>query len=275
MSATLEWLGQAGFIVRVGDDAVAIDPFLSDYPGRLYRAPRSPEELAGVDLVVVTHEHADHFDAPSLLRLLAVDPTARIVLADPLLDRAVALGFPLESLVGVQPGDHMNAGSIGIDVVPALHGVHVTDAYTFGLPTDGAASRYVGYVLRTPGGTVYHSGDTLTFAGQAARLRELGVDVALLPINGRDPQREAQDIVGNLTPEEAVRLARAARIATIVPMHYECMANNLGDLESFLALCREEPEPRPAVLDLAQAVEIASLVAPTAAPTAIVEGFAS
>ncbi len=50
---------------------------------------------------------------------------------------------------------------------------------------------------------VYHAGDTIAYDDMVERLRALRVDVALLPINGRDHFREAQDVVGNLTPREA------------------------------------------------------------------------
>jgi len=72
----------------------------------------------------------------------------------------------------------------------------------------------------------------------AERLRALAVDVALLPINGRSPEREAQELVGNLDAREAADLAADAGIATIVPMHYELFARNsgrAGDLVAYAA----------------------------------------
>jgi L-ascorbate metabolism protein UlaG (beta-lactamase superfamily) len=75
---------------------------------------------------------------------------------------------------------------------------------------------------------VYHAGDTIRYEGMAERLRALAVDVALLPINGRSPEREAQDLVGNLSAVEAADLAADAGIGTVVPMHYELFARNSG-----------------------------------------------
>ena len=137
MSTTIEWLGQAGFVIRSGSSGVAIDPFLSEYPGRRFRAPIDHRGLAGLDLVLVTHEHADHFDVPALLALCEADPLVRFVLPSPLLASAINAGFPQERLVWVQPGDRFKAGGMTVDVVGALHGTHSADAYTFGLPEDG------------------------------------------------------------------------------------------------------------------------------------------
>ena len=148
----------------------------------------------------------------------------------------------------------MAAGDVTVHPVPALHGVHVADAYTHGLPGDGDQVRYLGYVLETPAGRLYHAGDTLRWPGQAELLAALGVEVALLPINGRDADREARDIVGNLDPGEALALARDAAVATVVPMHYDLMEGNLGDPD---ALARLAPtlHPRGRVAVLARLAE--------------------
>ena len=78
--------------------------------------------------------------------------------------------------------------------------MHVTDAYSHGLPGDGDGVRYLGYVLDTPDGRVYHAGDTLRWDGQAELLRRHRVDLALLPINGRDAEREARTSSATWTP---------------------------------------------------------------------------
>jgi len=72
------------------------------------------------------------------------------------------------------------------------------------LPGDGDAVRYLGYVVDTPAGRLYHSGDTVRWPGDAELLGRHRVDLALLPINGRDEEREARDIVGNLDAGEAL-----------------------------------------------------------------------
>jgi L-ascorbate metabolism protein UlaG (beta-lactamase superfamily) len=62
----------------------------------------------------------------------------------------------------------------------------------------------------------------------AERLRALDVEVALLPINGRSAEREAQELVGNLSAQEAADLAADAGVRVVVPMHYELFAHNGG-----------------------------------------------
>ncbi len=104
----------------------------------------------------------------------------------------------------------------------------MADAYTFGRELSGGLYRFLGFVVDDGVARVYHAGDTIAYDGQAERLRALNVDVALLPINGRDHYREAAGIVGNLDHREAARLAADAKVDLLVPMHYDAFASNRG-----------------------------------------------
>jgi L-ascorbate 6-phosphate lactonase len=239
MTVSLTWIGQAGFLLRTPSTRLAVDPFLSDHPDRRFPSPVAVDDLVGTKLVLATHEHLDHLDGPALRALLDRDAGARVVVPAPAVPAAVEAGLPADRLVAAAPDQPLTAGEVTVHPVPALHGVHVADAYSHGLPGDGDAVRYLGYVLDTPDGRLYHAGDTLRWPGQAELLASLGVEVALLPINGRDAEREARDIVGNLDAAEALALARDAAVATVVPMHYDLMEGNLGDVEACRRLAPE------------------------------------
>lgn len=127
---------------------------------------------------------------------------------------------------------------MAINAVPARHGVRVEDAYTFGEELSGGLMRYVGYVFAAPGVAVYHAGDTILYDGMLDRLRPFRIEVALLPINGRDADREARGLVGNLDAREAVELARGMGAAVLVPMHYDMFGHNTGRPEEVVALAR-------------------------------------
>jgi L-ascorbate 6-phosphate lactonase len=249
VTVLLTWMGQAGFLLRTPATRLAVDPFLSDHPGRRFPSPVGVDDLAGTELVLATHQHLDHLDAPALGALLERDGRARVVVPAPAVPDAAEAGLPPDRLVGARPGEPLAAGDVTVHPVPALHGVHVTDAYAHGLPGDRDGVRYLGYVLETPDGRLYHAGDTLRWPGQAELLGRHRVDVALLPINGRDHQREAQDIVGNPDAAEALALARDAAVGTVVPMHYDLMDGNLGDVDEFVRLAPAlHPGGRAAVL---------------------------
>ena len=69
-------------------------------------------------------------------------------------------------------------------------------------------------------------------------VRELHPDIALLPINGRNREREARDIVGNLSPDEAARVARDLGVSLAIPIHFDGMRGNEGPPEAFVQAMR-------------------------------------
>jgi L-ascorbate metabolism protein UlaG (beta-lactamase superfamily) len=245
------WLGQAGFQVREasGGPRIVIDPYLVERPDRTWAAPMTPAELAQVDYVLSTHEHRDHFDEPSL-KTAAETPGSRftLVVPEPLREKALGLGLPPERVKGLQPGQELNLGGSRLQCVPARHGVNVSDAYNFGEELSGGLIRYLGYVLTVGGVTLYHAGDCIPYEGQVERIKEMGAQVAMLPINGRDYFRETErNLVGNFDPREATRLAVEIGAEVLIPMHWELFPHNLG-FTSHLAEFAAEKFPELSLL---------------------------
>jgi L-ascorbate metabolism protein UlaG (beta-lactamase superfamily) len=224
----LAWLGQAGFVVRGAGVTALLDPFLSPFEGRLYESSIEPERARNIDVVLCTHEHVDHFDAASAPAPTRASPGAVFVVPTPILDMVTEVGISAHRVVGLQPGAPLELGGLSVCAIPAMHGVTMEDAYGFGEGLSNGLIRFLGYVVDVGGVRIYHAGDTILYDGMEDRLRELGVDVAMLPINGRDPEREARDIVGNLSEREAAWLAAQIGTEVLLPMHYDLFAGNRG-----------------------------------------------
>lgn len=237
-SIAITWLRQAGFLIEGPSAAVAIDPFLTELQGMLVPPARRPEELGWLDAVLATHEHADHLDLPAWIRLAAASPKPVFVVAEPLRSMVVGAGIAAKRVLGVQPGEPLDLDSVRISPFPALHGVEVADAYNHGRERSGGLDRYLGYVVEFDGVRVYHAGDTLVYDGMAERLRGLLPHVALLPINGRDAEREGRGIVGNMDAAEAAALAVAIGVDLVIPMHYETVPGNTASVEAFVDTIR-------------------------------------
>ena len=231
----LTWLGQSGFVLRADGAMLLIDPYLSPGDDRLVAPPDRAGAFTGLDAVLVTHEHMDHLDEDACRALAAASPGARFAVPRPIVDMLTGLGIAADRVVGLQPGESASFGAATATAVPACHGIHVADAYTLGRELSGGDVRFLGYVVEAGGVRVYHSGDTIAFDGLAEAVRDVGADVALLPINGRTPEREAQDLVGNLGPEDAAELAAAVGARVAIPTHYEMFAANTGDPLAFVA----------------------------------------
>ena len=234
-NVSLRFLGQAGFVFAGQSVSIAIDPAVSDsLDGRQFPSPVSMAELASVDVVLCTHEHVDHLDLPALRELIALAPDLPVVVPQPVIPIAHAGGVPEANLVGMQPGEQFSWKGATVHAVPALHGVNTTDAYTFGREISGGLVRFLGYVVELDDLRIYHSGDTLDHDELAETLRELRTDVALLPINGRDAEREARNIVGNLSAAQAADLAIRSGVRAAIPMHYDMFAGNPGSPAEFV-----------------------------------------
>ena len=100
----------------------------------------------------------------------------------------------------------------------------MADAYGDGSAL-GEGPRFVGYALGASR-AVYHAGDTIVTDALLEAIEPLGVEVALLPINGRDEEREARGIVGNMDAVEAVELALADRCVRARPHHWDGFEGN-------------------------------------------------
>jgi L-ascorbate 6-phosphate lactonase len=226
--AALSWFGQASFAARGAGVTVLFDPFLSPYDGRLHDSPLTPQEAVGVDVVLCSHEHVDHLDVPSIGAIAAASPGAMFVVPSPIVDMVTEAGVSAGRVVGMQPGDPIDVGGLTVRAVPACHGVTMEDAYGFGESLSDGLIRFVGFVVDLGGVRIYHAGDTIHYDAMEAILEPLGIDVALLPINGRDAEREGRGIVGNLDHREAAWLGSRIGAGVLVPMHYDLFARNLG-----------------------------------------------
>jgi L-ascorbate metabolism protein UlaG (beta-lactamase superfamily) len=233
---TLTWLGQAGFLLRSAEATVLVDAFLSDLPGRRTPPPVHPSELTDVDVILCSHEHIDHLDGPTVVAVAEASPNARVVVPAPVFDQVVGHGVSADRVFPAVAGEPAVGLAVPMWPIPAQHGVEVTDAYNFGHSRSNGGTRYLGYVVELAGVRIYHAGDTLWWPGLEQTLRDLAVRVMLLPINGRDPVREAANLVGNMDHREAALLADAVGADLLVPMHWEMFAGNRGYPDHLVAI---------------------------------------
>ena len=244
---TIRWLGQAGFMLSGGGLRVLVDPWLSEHALRVRSAPSIASLPDDIGWLLATHEHGDHLDLPALPSLLDRFTDLVVVVPEPLRP-LVEAADPRARVHGVQPGDRVDLGGVILHVVHAWHGIEVRDAYSRGdgLRPDGKTP-FVGFVLVFPGVTVYHSGDTIAGAGLVEELLPFGVDVALLPANGRDVRRERAGIVGNLDGREAAALAAGIGARVFIPMHYDMVRGNRARIGPIVEAARKA-HPSIAVL---------------------------
>jgi len=225
----LWWLGQSGFLVQWRGRHLLLDPYLSDSLTKKYATTDKPHirmtarvvdpsRLDFIDVVTSSHNHTDHLDGETLRTLLRFNPDLRIVV--PEANRqfvAERLNIDPQLPQGLRDGESITVGEFSLTAVPAAH--------------EQVGPEYLGYVVQFGPWTVYHSGDTLLYEGMVERLRRFPIDVALLPINGRAPERR---VAGNLNAREAAKLGKAIGARVVIPCHYEMFTFNTADPREFV-----------------------------------------
>lgn len=221
--AALFYLGQEGFLFKYHDAYILIDPYLSDYVDkncctdtvkwiRRYPAPISVEEFDFVDYVLCTHAHYDHSDPYTLSRLAEINSKAKFIAPEPIKETIMSYGISNNRMIGAFADKTIDLKEFKIIPVPAAHEE---------LRTDENGNYYdLGYKIIFDNISIYHGGDCCIYDGLTERL--MNADILMVPVNGRSYyKRYIEDIIGNMTCEEAVILAKETNADMIIPMHYD------------------------------------------------------
>lgn len=238
-SVVVTWYGQAGFRLTSGGTRVLIDCFLTDYLARNYPPPAAPEEFADITLVLCTHEHPDHMDLPFLRNFCAINKVAPIVMPMPVIDIAVDGGLDPARLVGATPDQTLSVAGVAVHPLAALHGSGGTEPVRYEFATDDGPVRFLGFAMDIGEIRFYHFGDGLLYPELPAAIAGLAPDVLMVPINGRDHMREAKGVVGNVNEAEAAWLCAKVQPKYVIPMHYDMILGNTGNLGHFVSLMHE------------------------------------
>ncbi len=227
------WLGQAGFAFKCADTFLLLDPYLSDFLAKKYKgkefthlrmmdSPLAPEEIENVKYVLCTHKHSDHMDPETVLPVAHNNPDCVFVIPRAELNWSKELGLREVQLHGMNAGETFSpVEGLTIAAIPAAHEE---------IKINGQGEHhFLGYIVNLGDVTFYHSGDCLPYAGLEAKLSTHAIDVALLPVNGRDEFRASRNVPGNFTLDEAVELCRHLDIPFILGHHFGMFDFNTVD----------------------------------------------
>ena len=212
---SITWIGHATFLVRMDGVTFLTDPMFSDRaspvsfagPARLVEPGVPLDALPHLDFALVSHDHYDHLDLPTIAALA---------------QRGVPVFVPLGvgELIREAGGtatdldwwQSRGAGRVRIHCVPAQH-------FSGRSLSDGDRRLWAGWVVEGPTRRFYHAGDTGYFDGFGEIAARLGPpDLAALPIGAYDPAGIMQFV--HMNPEEAMQAAVDVRARVAVGMHY-------------------------------------------------------
>src|SRR3954464_2889882 len=195
----VEWLGHWGFRIGVGKASIYIDPY------------RVGGDAPPADLVLITHQHYDHFSIQDLERLRKDD--TRVIAPAAVAERLEG------SVQSIRPGEVIETDVYNVDV-RALPAYNTSKRDGDGRPFHPREAGCLGFEVNVRGERSYHAGDTDVIPEMDW---VVGTDIALLPVSG----------VHVMTALEAAEAARRIQPTVAVPMHWGGHIGSEQDAQAF------------------------------------------
>jgi L-ascorbate metabolism protein UlaG (beta-lactamase superfamily) len=215
-SAAITFINHASFLIRVPDAVILTDPIFSQrcspvsWAGpRRARPPGVPlDALPRPDLVLLSHNHYDHMDLPSLREIQRRHAPAFVTT----LGNAAALAKIGITATELDWWQTVALGNLRISATPARH-------FSARTPFDRNRTLWAGFMIASASGRILFAGDSAAGSHwQDIRTRLGPPDVALLPIGAYEPRWFMA--AAHMNPEEAVQAHTALGARQSIGMHY-------------------------------------------------------
>lgn len=212
---SITYAGHSAVIIEMAGKRIAIDPWLKGNP----LCPESLLHLKQLDLIVLTHGHADH--ASDAARI-AKETGAQLAATYELAMIMGAQGVAQEQLIPMNKGGEAIAGEVSVRLTNAFH------SSSFDTEQGAVyAGEACGVILSSPHSTIYHAGDTCLFRDLQMIGELYKPDIALLPIGDRF----------TMGPREAAIAASWVKCGVAIPIHYKTFAALTGTYIEFAREC--------------------------------------
>ncbi|MGB5219141.1 MAG: MBL fold metallo-hydrolase [Smithella sp.] len=219
-------IGHATFLIQMDGLNILTDPIWSNRPSPIsWAGPKRHikpgilfEDLPPIDVVLISHNHYDHLDLPTLKRLAGKGSPRSIV---PLGDLNLIKGAGISAVDELDWWQSVRVSpDVTITLVPAQH---------FSMRTLGNRNKTLwgGFVISGPSGNVFYSGDT----GYGPHFQEIArrfspIRVALLPIAPFRPQKindtaPAHRSIVHMGPVEAVQAHMDLGLPFTIAAHFQ------------------------------------------------------
>ncbi|HHY83156.1 MAG TPA: L-ascorbate 6-phosphate lactonase [Clostridiales bacterium] len=188
-----------------------------------------PFAVKKVDAVLSTHFHSDHIDVNFAAAVLKnIDAPVPFIGPKKAVDMWVGWGVPKERCIVVKPGDSVKINDVEIIALDSFDRTCLvtTPGYVDirGTCPDDMDEKAVNYLIKTPGGNIYHSGDSHYSIYYAKHGKDHKIDVALGSY-GENPV----GIADKMTSIDILRMAEALRCKVVIPFHYDIWSNFMAD----------------------------------------------
>lgn len=210
------WLGHSTMLLEIDGRRVLIDPVWGERaspftfmgPKRFFAPPLPLAELPEVDAVVISHDHYDHLDVPTVKALDARG--VRWIVPLGIGAHLVAWGVPGTRITELDWWQDAQVGGLTITATPARH-------FSGRGLTDANRTLWAGWAIAGPSHRVFYSGDTALHDELVEIGRRLGpFDLTMIESGAYDAMWA--DV--HLGPEQAVLAHRLVRGDVMLPVHW-------------------------------------------------------
>jgi len=208
------WMGHSSYFIQLDGRVILVDPIFSAYASPVFFVnkafpgsnPFTANDLPEIDFLLITHDHWDHLDYPTVM---ALRPKVRnIVTGLGVGAHFSGWGFPDSMIHEADWNTMLSFGSLKIHILPARHfsGRSLWDNKTL----------WVAFALEGKDHRVFLNGDS----GYGSHFAHIGEALGGFDLVSLDTgQYDADWPYAHMTPEEAVQAADDLKARTLVPGH--------------------------------------------------------
>lgn len=195
-----------------------------------------PFKIKEIDAILSTHDHGDHIDENVAAAVCQnTDESVKFIGPKACTDLWRKWGVPEVRLVTLRPGDSIKIKDIEIVALESFDRTELVTAPK-GVTLKGQMPQEMddlalNYIFKTPGGNLYHSGDSHYSNYFAKHGNDHEVHVALGSF-GENPR----GMTDKLTAEGILRMAECLRTKVVIPIHHDIWTNFLADPKEITAL---------------------------------------
>ena len=257
------FLGQSCFLIKWNGFGLLIDPYLSDSLTRHQKGGHNftalteqavdPLHLKGVDLVICSNSQPDHLDSETILSLRAANPQMKMVLPQGIAAAAdKELGPAAPPILSVNGGTYIKNGPFEI------HGIQAANP-DFRQDEEGN-SLDLSYIIAFGPFVLFHAGDTLWHKSLVREVRRWPINLAFLPINGKEGESETGY---NMNGFESAAFSKAISTSLVIPCHFDMFNEGNTSPEEFESCC-DRLHQRYRILELSQRMTMGPVTDPSA-----------
>ncbi len=216
------WMGHSTVLLELDGKLILPDPVFGPRaspvswvgPKRFHPVPIEPEQLPELDVILISHDHYDHLDYPSVTRLAHRETTWVTSLG--VGAHLEAWGVPADRIVELDWWEAHEQAGLRITATPARH--------FSGRGPSTSATFWSSWALQGARRSIWFSGDTGSWDEGFSQIGERfgGFDLSLIEIGAWHPAWGSV----HLGPENALKVHQQVRAKTMMPVHWGTF--NLG-----------------------------------------------